>query len=186
MLATPIDTTGTRSRFHVWGSKRDAAAALAALRVCGLNVADDIEIHPTRTRSVRGWTIGRPDHFHGITSLMTDAGTWVPGRLTDPSPCWCSTPCRGGHAAPWADLGRDLEPATFTHVTRTVPHWNRPERYRTKSNGSCGRYVRSDDSVALCTCGWKAHEDTREEARGAARVHRAEMAARGELAGASR
>lgn len=173
MAATPIDTTGTRARFRLWSAKRGAAAALTALHERGLNVADSIEIHPTRTRFARGWTIGRPDHFWGILRLMTDAGAWVPGRLTDPSPCWCSTPCRNGHAAAWSDLGRELEPATFAHVTRTVPDaHNQRERYRTKSNGSCGRRVRTDESVALCTCGWKAWEDTREAARWAARLHR--------------
>lgn len=59
------------------------------------------------------------------------------------------------------------------HVTKTVPDaYNCGERYRAKSNGSCGRWVRTDDSVAQCICGWTALEDTRAEARRSARAHR--------------
>ncbi|MGX6604798.1 hypothetical protein ACWKSP_22120 [Micromonosporaceae bacterium Da 78-11] len=62
------------------------------------------------------------------------------------------------------------------HKTRTVLNAFRGERYVTKSNGSCGRWVDNDDSVALCSCGWKWHAGSRAEARGAARVHRQEAA----------
>jgi hypothetical protein len=184
MSALPLDVTAAAgSRFHLWFSKKDAAAALRALQARGLNVDPSIELHPTRGRFGRGWVIGRPDHFNGVTYLMTDAGAWVMGRLTDATPCYCATPCRGGHAAPWADLRSELEPAPFTHVTRTVISAHQTERYKTKSNGSCGRYVRSDNSVALCTCGWKAWESTRDDARVSARAHLRDVAA--ELAGVS-
>jgi hypothetical protein len=62
------------------------------------------------------------------------------------------------------------------HKTRTVLDAHQSERYVTKSNGSCGRFVRSDTSVALCSCGWKRHAGTREEARSAARAHRSAVA----------
>lgn len=58
------------------------------------------------------------------------------------------------------------------HKTRTVLDAYQQERYVTKSNGSCGRFVRGDTSTALCSCGWKWNAGTREEARAAARGHR--------------
>jgi hypothetical protein len=99
-----------------WATKKDAVAALAALRVCGLNLDSDIAAHRARAHLAAFWVIGRPDHFNGITYLMTRAGAWVAGRLFDASPCWCETPCRDGHAAPWSSYGRDLAPATVTHT----------------------------------------------------------------------
>jgi hypothetical protein len=155
-----------------WGTK---TAALAALRGRGLNCEPDIEVHQAETNLWRFWVIGRPDHFNGVTYLMADGGQWVRGRLFDAAPCWCPSPCRGGHAAPWTPLAGALEPASFTHVTRAVvDSANRHEWYRTKSNGSQGRYVYTDDSVALCTCGWKKWKSTRPEACWAARQHLAE------------
>lgn len=62
------------------------------------------------------------------------------------------------------------------HKTRTVPDAYQSERYVTKSNGSCGRFVRGDTSTALCSCGWKWHAGTRTEARAAARAHRSTVA----------
>lgn len=175
MYVLPLDVTAAAAgaRFRLWWSKKDAQDALRALQVRGLNVDPTIELQPGRGRFGSGWVIGRPDHYNGITYLMTDDGTWIAGRLTDATACYCATPCRGGHAAPWTDLRIEPVPAPFTHVTRTVPDAaNRRERYKTKSNGSCGRYVRTDESVALCTCGWKSWESTRGEARASARVHR--------------
>lgn len=146
-----------------WGTKTAAIAALAALRAAGLNVDRDIEIHRVETHLRRFWVIGRPDHYNGITYLMASNGRWVAGRLTDVY----------SGAVPWASLHREPEPATVAHVTRTVPDsHNQRERYKTKSNGSCGRWVRSDESVALCTCGWKSWASTRAEAQAAARAHR--------------
>ncbi len=172
-----LDLRGARTREVTgWGTKQAALAALAALRDAGWNLDPGIEVHRAETHLWRFWVVGRPDHFNGVTYLMTDAGAWVAGRLTDASPCWHATPCRGGHLAPWKRLDRPIEPATFEHVTRTVPDSaNRRERHRTKSNGSCGRWVITDDSVAVCVCGWKRWESTRAEARLAARHHREEM-----------
>lgn len=64
---------------------------------------------------------------------------------------------------------------TVAHKTRTVLDANQSERYATKSNGSCGRFVQSDTSTAHCSCGWSYNAGTREEARMAARGHRQEM-----------
>jgi hypothetical protein len=61
------------------------------------------------------------------------------------------------------------------HKTRTVLSAYQTERYKTKSNGSCGRHVRSENSVALCSCGWTQHTDSRAEARSAARAHRRDV-----------
>ena len=72
--------------------------------------------------------------------------------------------------------GTEKAPPAVEHKTRTVLNAYRGERYVTKSNGSCGRWVNNDDSTALCTCGWKYHAATRSEARGAARLHRQELA----------
>lgn len=72
------------------------------------------------------------------------------------------------------DDGTPKTAAPVQHKTRTVMDAYQDERYVTKSNGSCGRYVKSDTSVALCTCGWKYHAGTRDEARAQARVHRLE------------
>jgi len=70
----------------------------------------------------------------------------------------------------------DDEPTAVEHKTLTTLDAHQNERYVTKSNGSCGRYVRGDTSVAMCSCGWKYHAGSRTEARGAARVHRSENA----------
>jgi hypothetical protein len=146
-----------------WGTKTDAVAALADLRARGINTDRDIEIHRAETHLTRCWVIGRPDHYNGITYLMTSAGSWVAGRLTDVY----------SGAVPWTSLHREPAPATIAHVTRTVSDGgNQRERYKTKSNGSCGRWVRSDESVALCTCGWKKWASSRAEAQSAARAHR--------------
>src|SRR5258706_12131531 len=146
-----------------WGTKRAALAALAALRETGRNVDGEIEAHRAETHLFRFWVLGRPDHFNGYTYLMTTDGGWVRGRLTDAYT----------GATLWTRLAGEVEPAIITHATRTVPHTGaRRERYKTKSNGSCGRWVTSDDSVAICTCGWEQYASTREEARARAPHHR--------------
>jgi hypothetical protein len=108
--------------------------------------------------------IARSDQLAEMTWLMCGDCRWARGRMigTYWSATWAPLPPSGG----------GLIPATFTHLTRTVQAASRHERYRTKSNGSAGRWVMTDDSVALCTCGWKAHADTRDEARWRARSHR--------------
>lgn len=174
----PLDLRQARAHARgvaTWATKGDALAALAALRKRGLNVGQDIESHPARLNLAQAWVLALPDHYNGIAYLMTATGEWVPGRLSgDASPCFCPETCgRWAHLTPWAPLPRPTVPATFTHVTRAVPYHNRQERYRTKSNGSCGRWVRGDDSVALCTCGWSSYSSTRDEARSAGRRHRA-------------
>ena len=58
------------------------------------------------------------------------------------------------------------------HKTRT---WERRDgdRYRTKSNGSCGRYVGTYTYGWICSCGARAITgSTRDEARRDARWHR--------------
>lgn len=150
-----------------WATKRQALAVLATLRETGRNVDVEVQAHRAETYLFRFWVLGRPDHYNGITYLMADDGAWVPGRLAD---IWDG-------ATPWTRLAGATVPAPFTHVTRTVPDSaNRHERYRTKSNGSCGRWVITDDSVALCTCGWKTWHPTRADAQAAARTHRAAVA----------
>lgn len=161
-----------------WDTKGEAVAALAAQRGDGFNRTRDVEAHPTVAgRYSRLWVLGRPDHYAGVTYLMTRIGAWLPGRLTDATPCYHEPACRPtdpDHAVLWLPLDRAPEPATFEHVTRTVADSaNQVERYKTKSNGSCGRWVRTDDSVAVCTCAWKWHATTRAEARAAAAYHRA-------------
>lgn len=162
-----------------WATKHEALTALGELHTRGLNVDVEIEAHRVRLPLARVWVLARPDHYDGVTYLMTAAGAWLRGRLVDQAPCYHNhgtTSSWEAHPVPWQPLTADVFPAPFTHVTRTVPHsgpQREQERYRTKSNGSCGRWVRGDDSVALCTCGWKRYEQTRPEAQAAARAHRA-------------
>ena len=61
---------------------------------------------------------------------------------------------------------------TGAHRTRTI-EWQTGERYKTKSNGSCGRYVPTMCAKAECLCGWIAYAGDRTEARNSARHHRA-------------
>lgn len=150
--------------FTAWATKKDAQSTLGKLRDRGLNVDDCVRIHPAYNRFFRFWVIARPDGLGEMTWLMRADGSWVRGRLHDG---WDSATWQG---VPAAD-GSRIEP-TFTHATRTVPYHARKESYRTKSNGSCGRWVTSDDSVALCVCGWSSYAGSRGEARSAARAHR--------------
>lgn len=168
----PIDLRGvaeTRAGYETWPTKTLATKSLKALQERGRNVIDTISIHPARSALFRFWVIGRPDDLAEFTLLMCEDGRWTRGRLWDRGhlePTWEHLPAPDG-----------LLPATFTHVTRTVAHSGaRTERYKTKSNGSCGRWVTSDDSVALCTCRWKAYTSTRAEARSRAAQHLAEEA----------
>lgn len=64
---------------------------------------------------------------------------------------------------------------TGVHRTRTL-EWIVGERYKTKSNGSCGRYVPTYNAKAECTCGWSQWADDRAEARSRARDHRSTVA----------
>lgn len=142
--------------------KGDLMKRVAQMRDAGHNRGHRIETRQARKHLSQVWVAGRTDH--GITWLMTSSGAWVPGRLTN-------TP----RPATWQPTGGDVEAATFAHVTSTVPDAaNQGEQYRAKSNGSCGRWVRTDESVARCTCGWRSYADTRNEARAAARAHRAQ------------
>jgi hypothetical protein len=104
---------------RLWTTKKEAAAALAALRARGLNLDANVEIGRARTVFVgpardgfrHGWVISWPDHHNGVMYLMTETGAWLPGRLTDASPCWCATPCPGGHFAPWRRTDLERRPA---------------------------------------------------------------------------
>jgi len=154
----------TKADFTARATRRAAQQVLSGVRARGLNVEDCVRLHRAETVFFRCWVIARPDELAEMTWLMREDGAWVRGRLFD-----------GWAIATWHHMPLPdgaLIPATFTHVTRTVPYHGRRERYKTKNNGSQGRWVTSDDSVALCTCGWKAHGSTREEARGSARWHR--------------
>ncbi|MFE7744432.1 hypothetical protein [Nocardia sp. NPDC057455] len=64
---------------------------------------------------------------------------------------------------------------TGAHRTRTI-EWQEGERYKTKSNGSCGRYVAVMAAKAECTCGWSKRGEDRADARWRARAHRATIA----------
>jgi|GEM_PF-1746116 len=170
MSAMEIDVKrGDRhlSGFQRWPTRKHAVADLRALRARGLNAEDSIVLYRAIGLGLwpRFWVIGRPDNASEFTWLMREDGSWAVGRLFD----------RHTDPAEWVwmpELPQPV-PATFTHVTRTVPHaGTQTERYKTKSNGSCGRWVRSDDSVAICTCGWKSYTATRAEAQAAARWHR--------------
>ncbi|MFI2663376.1 hypothetical protein [Micromonospora carbonacea] len=161
----------TRHVAH-WTTKREAESALRTLRMRGLNVDKDIRVMPgCCTLPLRCRVITKLGEF-GETLLMAKDGSWVAGQLLPERP--------DDHGAIWlpyesAEQGETIPP-TFTHITTTVLCAGRTERYKTKSNGSCGRYVRSEDSMARCTCEWECFGSTRAEAQAAARVHRAEAA----------
>lgn len=153
---------------NTWPTKAAAVIDLKALQTRGLNLTESISVHPARGNLFQRWVIGRPDDLAEMTLLMREDGSWARGRLWD-----------GWEAAKWQPVPHPdgSIPAPFTHVTRIVPHTvARTERYKTKSNGSCGRWVTSDDAVALCTCPWKAYAGSRAEARTLAATHRAECA----------
>lgn len=151
-----------------WPTKQKAEATLRQLRARGLNVDKDIRgQRACCTPGIRPWVVTRLGDF-GETLLMTEDGSWSAGQLLPERP--------GDHGAIWlpyesAERG-ELIPATFTHVTSTAYMAGRTEQYKTKSNGSCGRWVLSQESVARCTCGWKRLTGCRDEARAAARYHR--------------
>ncbi len=170
-----------------WATQREALAALAALRVKGLNVGGELEVHRVRLPLARAWVLARPDHFDGVTYLMTAAGAWLRGRLVDLGPCYHDhgrQPAWDAHPVPWQPLTADVFPAPFTHVVHVVrDSANRGERYRTKSNGSCGRWVDIDACVAVCACGWKRWESSRADAQARARYHRANPDAESKLPG---
>ena len=122
-------------------------------------------MHPVITNFRGGWVIARPDELAEMCWLMAKDGRWARGRLVEVSyemGDWTHQPPSDGQ----------LIPATFTHVTRTAPYHDRSEHYRTKSNGSSGRFVWSDETWALCTCPWKKLGATTEEARWFARQYR--------------
>ncbi|MBF6277047.1 hypothetical protein [Nocardia nova] len=60
---------------------------------------------------------------------------------------------------------------TGAHRTRTI-EWVTGERYKTKSNGSCGRWVDNTFAKAVCVCGWSEYAEDRADARWRARNHR--------------
>lgn len=168
MTEVCIDFTGispASADFVAWDTKKAAQAALKKLREQGLNTEDTVRIHPAFNRFFKFWVIARPDGLAEMALLMRPDGSWLRGRLHDGwgDPTWEHLPLLGEYP---------IAPS-FAHVTRTVPHSGaRTERYKTKSNGSQGRWVTSDDSVALCVCGWKSYTSTRGEAQSAARHHR--------------
>ncbi|MBF6085195.1 hypothetical protein IU485_27865 [Nocardia cyriacigeorgica] len=60
---------------------------------------------------------------------------------------------------------------TGAHRTRTIASYA-GERYKTKSNGSAGRYVTVWVAKAECVCEWSYNASDRPEAQAVARVHR--------------
>lgn len=160
-----------------WATKHEALTALGELHTRGLNVDVEIEAHRVRLPLARVWVLARPDHYEGVTYLMNEAGGWLRGRLIDVAPCYHDHGTQSSweaHPVPWEPLDVKVFPAPFTHVTRVVrDSANRHEQYRTKSNGSCGRWVENDAVVAVCVCGWKRWADNRTEGQSQARAHRA-------------
>jgi hypothetical protein len=154
-----------------WATKREAAAALAALRDTGRNTEPCVQIHPAVGHlRFRWWVIARPDPAHEFTWLMRGDGSWLRGRLYDDT----------GKGALWQYVppadGQPL-PATITHNYRysggyvevTEPG---PVRY-----GLLGQPIPPPLSylakVWCVACTWKAHSDDEHGARAYARTHRA-------------
>ncbi|MGK5677628.1 hypothetical protein [Actinoplanes sp. URMC 104] len=151
--------------FALWPTRKAASVQLAKLRADGLNVERDLlRFHPAVANLTAGWVIARPDELAEMCWLMAADGRWARGRLVEnyETGVWQHLPPPGG----------GLLPATFTHVTRTAPYHDRTQRYRTKSNGSCGRYVWSQETWSICTCGWSALGANPDEARWRGRQHR--------------
>lgn len=189
MIATPttaptgstLDLRNARHgtvRFSCWPTKKAALAALAPLRGCGLNRDRDIQIHQAETYLSRYWVIGRPDHYEGVTYLMTGDGRWIAGRLTD-NPCFCNPQCVKDHPVPWTPLGRDPQPATVTHDYRysagsvgVLGGDGKP----LMSGGGLG--VRPTEvlhwmaSVWCIACQWSTHDSHEDSVRASARWHR--------------
>lgn len=65
------------------------------------------------------------------------------------------------------------------HRTRTF-EWQTGERFRTKSNGSSGRWVATMVAKAECQCGWSYRATDRAFAQHVARQHRAEITVSGD------
>jgi hypothetical protein len=161
---------------QTWGTKAAALAALAALRECGRNLDRDIEVHRAETFLWRFWVIGRPDHFNGVTYLMTADGRWVPGRLTD-APCFCSEPCKG-HQTPWTQLPGDPQPATVTHdyaysagSVGVAGHDGKP--LMTRGMFGSTEVLAWSTHVWCIACTWSRHDSHEDSVRSAARWHRA-------------
>ncbi len=162
----------------LWGTKKDALAALAAWRDCGRNRHRDIEIHRAGTWLEWVWVIALPDHYNGITSLMTADGRWIAGRLTD-SPCFCTGRC-SCHGTPWTPLGRDAQPATVTHDYGYSAGWTGVIDSTGKPLMATGyawatpRQVEAWSTTAWCIAGtWVTHGDHEDSTRQQARWHRA-------------
>ena len=163
-----IDLSDARgARYDSWPTKGAAVAALKELQERGLHVGTNITDYPAQSAFGSFWVLGRPDNLAEMTLLMREDGSWDRGRLWDSYTVsrWEYLPLPSGPV-----------PATFTHVTRTVLDPTRKERYKSKSNGSCGRWVQPDESIALCTCGWKAYGTDRAEARWRAVQHSEQVA----------
>jgi hypothetical protein len=168
---TAINLTRKTRTVGMWPLKRDAETALRTLQARGLNVGKDVRILRAYTGLGRPYAITRIGEFSEVL-IMAEDGSWVAGRLFAERP--------GDRGAVWdpydsARAGETIPP-TFTHITSTALMAGRTERYKTKSNGSCGRWVVSDESVGRCTCGWKTYAGSRAEAQAAARAHRDKVA----------
>lgn len=69
------------------------------------------------------------------------------------------------------DVGRALVPSAGSNVQhRTRTYYT---NHATRLNGRMCRYVADQTAVVVCSCGWSAGGATRDEAREAARRHRA-------------
>lgn len=180
-----LDLRGARHQaagVTTWATKTAALASLAALRECGLNRGRDIEAHQARTHLFWVWVISRPDHYNGITYLMTGDGLWVPGRLYDAAPCWCEPTCRSTsvrHTAPWTPLSGEPEPATVTHDyqysagSRSVLGGDGKPLMSDGLLGSAPVEVLHWSASAWCVaCTWSTHDSHEGVVRASARYHR--------------
>lgn len=179
MSAVPFDLTGVSladAEVTGWSAKKDAAAALAALRETGRNAEQCITIHPAHNRFFRFYVIARPDPLAEMTWIMNRDGSWARGRLTDDT----------GTGAPWTHMpaaGGARIPATVTHNYRysagsVEVHDPGHSPYALVGGVSVPRGPRlAWFAKAWCVaCPWKTSGSEETSVRMAARTHRTERA----------
>lgn len=159
--------------FAGWPTKREAAAALTALRDTGRNTDRCVEIHPVVGHlGFRWWVIARPDPLHEFTWLMRADGAWHRGRLYDEPPTgggalWVHVPASDGQPIP----------ATITHDYRYTAGWQEVAEAGERGCDLLGRPVqpRSDwFATAWCVaCTWTTTDTDESAVRAAACGHRA-------------
>lgn len=168
MTSTAIETTITYYEV-VWGDD-EADRITYADEHDGTFISETADVRATRK-------------FLELSKHGVRCGFFVDGNLTagenvtdgpDRRPAFLDDPELYSRwvAGELNDDGSPKVAPVMEHKTRTILDAYQSERYVTKSNGSCGRFVRGDTSAALCSCGWKWQAATRAEARMAARAHR--------------